>query len=117
MGGEIYRVPDDVHLELLNWSRWCWTGDWPHPGMVMFAEDDDEVRPAAPNERHARIVQAAWERMHTSARLVLRAEYPQRTGKGRAFEASKLQMTALEYETALRWGVLRIEEAFDAVCA
>jgi hypothetical protein len=113
-----YRVPNDVHHELLNWARWCWTGEWPHPSMVRFIEEDDEaVRPPPPNARNAQLVQTAWERMHLQARLVLRAEYPLRTGQGRAAEAKRLHMTPSEYEAALAWAVRRIQEAFDAVCA
>ena len=70
------RIPDAVHEELLNWSRWCWLGEWPHPLPATHCgsleagyrappdwNPDDPPQPPAirPNQRHAEIVQRVWE--------------------------------------------------------
>jgi hypothetical protein len=112
----MYQVPNEVHHELLNWSRWCWTGAWPHPGMVPILEDDEAPRLAPPHEASARVVQAAWDGMHVEARLVLRAEYPGRSGEGRAVDAARLGMSLQRYEDVLAWAARRIEEACNALC-
>lgn len=112
-----YQVPDHVHQELVNWSRWAWIGEWPHPGMAPILEDEDSPRLPPPHEPSACVIQKAWERMHTEARLVLRAEYPGRSGKGRAEDAARLRLTVDHYEGVLAWAVRRIEEACSEVCA
>ncbi|MCL1961518.1 MAG: hypothetical protein FWG56_07060 [Desulfovibrionaceae bacterium] len=128
----MYRVPDRIHHELLNWSRWCWLGDWPHPlppvrcasaeGQYRAPpEFDDEVAGAPapiriqPNERNARLVQQAWAALHEKPRRVLKAEYPAYCGS-RTQAARALLMTIREYETHLRYAVNQVEAKF-AVCA
>jgi hypothetical protein len=124
----MYRVPNVMHEELLNWARWANLGAWPHPLPATHcgsAEgdyrappewDEDEAGPVQawrirPNERNARKVQTAWEDMHQKPRLVLKAEYPAKRGP-RADAAASLRMTIQEYETHLRYAVLRVEVEF-----
>lgn len=124
----MYRVPDKIHDECLNWARWCWQGAWPHPlpdTQCGSAEGDYRAPPEwdmdlseltrtsriRPNERNARRVQEAWEGLTAKPRLVLRAEYPGRDGR-RSDAAAALAMTISEYETHLQYAVLRVEEAF-----
>lgn len=85
--------------------------------MVLIIEDDEAPRLAPPHEASARVVQAAWERMHVEARLVLRAEYPGRSGDGRAADAGHLGMSLDRYEAVLAYAVGQVEEACRAVCA
>lgn len=85
--------------------------------MVVFSEaEDDAPRPAPPNDASAQVVQAAWEAMPLEDRLVLRAEYPRRSGQGRAIDAAQLRMTMVQYETRLVWAVNRVQEACSALC-
>ena len=124
----IYRVPDRIHKELLNWSRWCWLGPWPHPlpptscasaerAYRAPPECNDEVAgtppppPIQPNERNALRVQAVWDGLHDKPRLVLKAEYPAHEGP-RIEAARRLRMTLGEYETHLRYAVGRVEAEF-----
>lgn len=112
----MFQVPDHVHTELVNWSRWCWTGAWPHPGMTPIPDDDDAPRLAPPHAPSALVVQAAWGAMHTEARLVLRAEYPGRSGQGRAEDARRLGMGLDRYDALLAYATGRVEEACSALC-
>jgi hypothetical protein len=122
-----YRVPNATHEELLNWARWANLGAWPHPlpatrcgsaegdyrSPPEFSEDLAEPVQAwriRPNERNARKVQGAWEVMHSKQRLVLKAEYPARQGP-RADAAAGLDMSIQEYETHLRYAVMKVEVA------
>lgn len=126
------RIPDAVHEELLNWSRWCWLGEWPHPlpatqcGSLEAAyrappdwNPDDPPQPPAirPNERHARLVQGVWEHMDPRARLVIKAEYPGRGTSGRiegkAVAAAHLNMPVWLYDEMLMKGVRQVEAAFE----
>jgi hypothetical protein len=123
-------VDDRMHEELVNWSRWCWQGEWPHPlpstlcgsAERSFHEqwhlgmEPPEPAPIRPNERHARQVQVVWERLHQQARLVLKAEYPARYQSGRMesrdVAARRLGLTLAQYETALFYAVRKVEDAF-----
>ncbi len=127
------RIPDTAHAELLNWSRWCWLGAWPHPlpathcgsGESAYRappEYDDEVSGAPeplrirPNERNAKIVQTIWERLPQEARLVVKAEYPGRVtsgrDEGRQAAANNIGVSLGQYEAALEWAAFRVEAAF-----
>lgn len=125
------RIADAVHEELLNWSRWCWQGDWPHPlprthcGSLEsqyrappdWNPDDEPLPPPIrPNVRHARIVQVQYDRMPEDERRVLKAEYPARleSGRtqGRAVAAVRLGMPIWAYENNLRIAVNKVEAAF-----
>lgn len=130
-------VPDKIHDELLNWSRWCWSGNWPHPlpkTRCGSAEGDYTSPPywepfgkeevpdpprIKPNARNAERVQAVWERwpVASPARQVLKAEYPGRDASGRRefgrdVAARRLNMTIRQYETALAWAAKEVGEAF-----
>lgn len=129
--GDFRTYPSWVHEELVNWSRWCWRGAYPHPlphtscGSIernyqRISEDGsaENARPVSPNEAHARIVQAAWETMPRLPRQVLRAEYPQRHESGRAEHgrsgaAARLQITLEEYEAALSAAAYKVMMAFE----
>lgn len=129
--GDFRNYPAWVHEELMNWSRWCWRGEYPHPlphtacGSVErnYQRISDEgtaenVRPIPPNAAHARVVQAVWELMPTLPRQVLRAEYPQRHESGRAEHGRKgaairLRISLEEYEAALSVATYRVLRAFE----
>jgi hypothetical protein len=132
------KIPDKVHEELLNWSRWCWLGELPHPlppthcgsleGQYRappewnFEDVNETPRPSyiRPNERHARMVQTAFDEMPEPMRKVLKAEYParhsSRRSKSVAEAAYYLAMPQWLYLSLLSQAVCRVEEAF-AVCA
>lgn len=127
------RLTDRIHEELLNWSRWCHLGVWPHPlprtqcGSIegdysipawtaLELEEAPQQKPIRPNERHARKVQAAWELMEGFPRLALKAEYPGNDHRGgRQARAHALRLTVQQYENNLQVAVNRVEAAF-AVC-
>ncbi len=132
--GRDYRhYPDWIHQELLNWSRWCWQGPYPHPlrpshcysvehqyvGHHLEEEEESEpipARPLAPIAARAMMVDAAWQRMVGAPRLVLRAEYPQRWSSGRIEHgqigaARRLHMRLAEYEAALSVAIGRVWDA------
>lgn len=126
-------VSDFSHHELVNWSNWCWLGEYPHPlpktrcGSAegdfhaewhLEAEPDEPPR-IKPNTRNAQIVQDLWESWPTAspARQVLKAEYPARHTSGRVeggrdVAARRLNMSLREYEMALSWASKKVEEAF-----
>lgn len=128
------RIPDKIHEELLNWSRWCNLGAWPHPlprtqcgslegdyrPPVWEADGEEEAPPPArirPNERHARRVQGAWESLEGLPRLALKAEYPSRLPEdNRQGRADRMGITVQQYENHLQLAVNRVEAAF-AACA
>ena len=125
------RLPDWLHHELLNWSRWCWLGAWPHPlppshcGSVerdytRFRVDGsaDDARPIPPNEPRALIVDDVWRDLPPAPRQVLRAEYPQyhesgRAEFGRVGAARRMRMCLREYEAALCVAAGRVWDAFE----
>lgn len=141
MNDSRYKVPKEIHAELMNWSRWCHLGDWPHPlpddrcgsaerdfHAEWHSEEESAPEPPRirPNERQAREVQRVWESMaefderghlirRTEPGLVLKAEYPGKQGS-REQAAHALCMTLTEYESHLRWAVGKVEAAF-VVCA
>lgn len=123
--------PSWVHDELMNWSRWCWRGAYPHPmpatscGSIeknyqRISEDGtvENARPIPPNAAHAQIVQTVWDALAKLPQQVLRAEYPQRYESGR-FEhgrrgaAQRLQISLDEYEAALSVASYKIMIAFE----
>lgn len=125
------RIPDAVHEELLNWSRWCWQGAWPHPlpstqcGSLESQyrappdwnpDDPPEAPRIRPNERNARKVQETWESLPEPQRLVLKAEYPGRETAGRfegkSVAAVRLGMPLWAYDEHLEAAIRRVEEAF-----
>jgi hypothetical protein len=130
---EEWRIPDAVHYELLNWSRWCWIGEWPHPlpathcgslesqyrAPAEWGEDAQNEAPRVPtirpNERQARLVQSVYDRLEERPRLVLRAEYPARHASGRteskAVAAARLGMPVWAYDDSLMMAVRRVEDA------
>jgi hypothetical protein len=129
------KIPDKIHEELLNWSRWCWLGEWPHPlppthcGSlesqyrtplnVNFEEKLEDLPPVRikPNERNARRVQAVYDALDALGQLVMKYEYPCRAERGtRTAAAHKMGMTLSQYEHWLQIAVNRVEDAF-AVCA
>lgn len=130
--GDLRTYPTWVHEELMNWSRWCWRGAYPHPlphtacGSVernyqRISEEAtaENARPIPPNEAYARIVQAAWEAMPHLPRQVLRAEYPQRHESGRVEHgrngaAVRLQISLEQYEAALSVASYKVMKAFEA---
>lgn len=127
---EEVKIGETVHAELLNWARWCWQGEWPHPlppthcGSLESGyrappdwNPDDEPQPLTikPNARHAQIVQAVWEKLDQPARLVLKAEYPARAESGRARSRAEaayyLAMPQWLYDTFLLQALKEVEAA------
>lgn len=125
------RIPDAIHEELVNWSRWCWLGEWPHPLPATHCGslesqyktppewdmDLAEAPPAPyirPNERHARIVQEAYDSMPPAERMILQAEYPGRHKyRGRTHAATVLGHPMWAYEELLSSAIFKVEEAFE----
>lgn len=129
------KIADAIHEELLNWSRWCWQGEWPHPlpatqcGSLesqyrapdYWNPDDAEEKMRAayhrPNERHAKVVQAVYDDMldnQPMAALVLKAEYPGRATRGnRTVAAHKLGLSVHLYDLWFKVAISRVEAAFE----
>jgi hypothetical protein len=125
------QIPSWVHEELLNWSRWCWEGAYPHPFPPdhcasiehnyrrTAAEDySDEAPPSKPipaNRENAIRVQAIFLRLPDSERVVLRAEYPQHRINGEMTRhelARKLGMDAKRYYHWLHLARLKVMVEF-----
>lgn len=126
------RIPDAVHQELLNWSRWCWQGEWPHPLPATHCgslesgyrappdwnpDDDPAPLPIKPNERNARMVQEVYDAETQETRQVMKAEYPcRREHQSRQAAAASIGIAEWLYEEILEHAIRRVEVAF-AVCA
>jgi hypothetical protein len=130
---DINFYPEWVHQELQNWARWCWLGAWPHPippsecmsleHLYVRVNEDGSTesvddKPVKPNEPHARLVQVVWDSLPRLPQLALRAEYPQhfesgRVEHGRIAAARYCHMSLGQYESALQFGVFRVERAFE----
>lgn len=124
------RIPDKIHEELLNWSRWCHLGAWPHPlprtqcgslegdyrPPVWEADGMEEAPPPSrirPNERHAKKVQAVWALLGALDRVALKEEYPgRREGESRQDRADRMQLSIQQYENCLQSAVNQVEAAF-----
>lgn len=127
------HIPDQVHAELVNWSRWCWTGEWPHPlpathcgsiesqykppaSWIEDAEDAMRQPTIRPNAQRAQIVQGVYDRLEGYGRLVLKSEYPCRAQRGtREQAARRIGITLYQYENWLAYAVRQVEGAFSAV--
>lgn len=126
------RVPDIAHFELMNWSRFCWEGTYPHPlpanhcysfehNYLAPSDMGNEDAPAPrilANARNAMRVQSVYIALPLIQRLVLRAEYPQRHESGRAAygkvgAARKLHISLSEYEYSLLSAVAKVMEEFN----
>ena len=127
------RIPDKVHEELLNWSRWCWMGEWPHPlpsdhcGSLESQyrappEWDMDLAEAPqtytrPNERNARKVQAVFDQLPELERFVLLAEYPQRGRSGRNISkqlaADGIGVSVQGYDWHLQSAAQKVAMAFE----
>jgi len=120
---ELRAVPEWVHHELLNWSRWCWSGAYPHPlppcrcaslegNYSRFSEDTDaeaiDKKPIPVNFANAKIVQGVYEILPYLPQQVLRAEYPQRHEQKRVVHVGRD-----EYDAALSVAIFRVMVAFD----
>jgi hypothetical protein len=128
---DLRYFPEWLHHELLNWSRWCWLGPWPHPlppnqcGSVerdyarfRVSDSADEPQPVPPNEARALIVDGVWRGLPPTPRQVLRAEYPQYRDSGRAEfgrvgAARRMGMRLREYEDALGVAISRVWNTFE----
>lgn len=126
-------IPDEVHAELCNWARWCWSGPWPHPmpatqcgsleagyrAPPMWGEDHARRTPIArPNDARARVVQEAWECLPVDERAVVKEEYPaslqpRRVVQGHEAAAKRLGMTPASYEHLLGQAVTKIGRHID----
>ena len=122
------RIPDSVHHELLNWSRWCWTGEWPHPlprtvcGSLESGyrsppdwnpDDPPQPTPIQPNAINAKRVQAIYDGLGELGRKVLKAEYPcHREHAGRQGAAFMIGISVSTYEHELRIATNKIEAEF-----
>jgi hypothetical protein len=130
---DLQNYPGWLHHELMNWSRWCWLGAYPHPLPsnrcasiereyipVGNAEKrvEAERKPIPPNEINADLVQRVWRKMDDGPRLVLRAEYPQRNASGRQEfgrigAARCLHMCVAEYERHLCTAIGLVWDVFE----
>lgn len=83
--------PAFVVQELWNWSRWCWTGEWPHPmppqacGSVERAypsgqdrEGDEPPRPIPVCVETARRVQILYDFLPLAEQRIMQEEFPRR---------------------------------------
>lgn len=128
------RIPDAAHHELLNWSRWCHLGAWPHPlpptkcGSLEanyrappdWNPEDEPLPPVIrPNEKHARKVQAIYDALPDDRmRLVIQAEYPGRhKHDGRVSAAHAIGLSVRVYEDLLGYVIHRVEHEFEGVKA
>ena len=124
--------PGWLHAELMNWSRWCWSGSYPHPLPARHCaslEGDYQTptyngaevdpRPIPPNVTYALIVDRVWRRLPDDQRLALRAEYPQRSESGRvestALAAKSVGQTRREYEDNVFAAVEKVWRAFEQI--
>lgn len=124
--------PQWLHSELLNWSRWCWLGPYPHPlppshcssyehNYIPVGNADERVeeerRPIPPNETNALIADRVWRAMPPIPKLVLRVEYPSRHDYpwefGTVGVARKLKMPVRDYEAARAEAIGRMWAAFE----
>ncbi len=128
-----YRhYPAWLHRELVNWSRWCWSGGWPHPlppdhcaslegeyiAPPYFEDEAPPPKPAPINPETARVVDGVWYRMPDGPRLVLRDEYPMYGQSGRAEfgkvgAARRLKMSLKLYEDNLVVAIGRVWTALE----
>lgn len=122
-------IPDKIHHELLNWARWAWQGEWPHPLPPTHCgsleanyrappdwnpDDPPPPPPIKANERNARVVQAVFDRLPDHGRLVLKAEYPcRREHRGRQDAAAKIGISISIYETVLVESARKVGDAFE----
>ena len=126
------KIPDRIHEELLNWARYCWLGEFPHPlppthcGSLESQyrappdwnpDDAPQASYIKPNERNAIKVQEVYDSLWEPEKIVLKAEYPdKRKYMSRQHAAGLLGMSMYGYETLLRIAVSKVEVAFE-VCA
>jgi len=129
--GRIERYPEWVHLELINWSRFCWEGAYPHPlpprhctsieyryiNPSIYGKDDAPPPHILANAHHAMRVQNVFIALPDIQRLVLIAEYPKRMESGRADHgivgaARRLRIRVAEYEYALSCAGIKVMHAF-----
>lgn len=114
-------LPSWVEMELRNWGRWCWEGEWPGPGRP----DDDEPAvcqyPPAVGDYdestpipvpvcidNALRVNRLYEQLPLVERRIIQAEYPRRHEYGdmrmherHAAAARKLEISVAYYQVAL----------------
>lgn len=120
------NIPNWVHFELCNWSRWCWLGISPGPNIPTHCaspewqyeriREEGEIesvdsKPIPVNEVHAQIVQGVYEALPTMQAQVLRAEYPQR--RSSVQKRLIVQMGKPAYESALNVALFRVMVAFE----
>ena len=130
---DIDHIPEWLRHELLNWSRYCWSGAYPHPlppqtcrsiekHYQRISEDGDASvdRPIQPIISQALRVQAIWEAMDHLPKQVLRAEYPQRHASGRA-EAGRsaaarwLGISVSSYDSALSTACYQVQIGIEGI--
>jgi hypothetical protein len=121
-------VDDELH----NWSRWCWSGAWPHPmpaGRAESAEgryvpesvygaevEQDEAarRPPPANARRAEIVQRCYAtRLTTVERRSLVVTYVKPFPSSQQARARRAGVTVDVYETALMSAARKVSETFS----
>ena len=130
--GRIERYPEWVHFELINWSRFCWEGSYPHPLpprhctsiecrylAPSVSEENESTEPPyiLANAHNAMRVQNVFIGLPETQRLVLIAEYPKRRESGRADHgtvgaARRLRIRVAEYEYALSCAGIKVMHAF-----
>ncbi len=125
------KAPDHIHAELLNWSRWCWLGEWPHPlpsnhcgslesqyrAPPLWDMDLAEAPPAPyirPNDKNAQRVQEVYESLETADKLVLKTAYPSRRDFDSKTEAAHhIGLGTSEYDSRLEIIIRKVGAVFE----
>lgn len=122
------NIPDWLKAELQNWSRWCWSGPYPHPlppdhcysiesNYVRFREENTtaEAPQPKPNERNALIVNRVYKSLPKPQQKALVAEYPQHhkyKTKAAAVRGTGFA-NAKSYDQELFKAISKVWSAFD----
>lgn len=120
-------ISEEIHHELLNWARWCWSGAWPHPlppDHAASAEgrfiappewgenaEAEQPRAPAPNRERAEIVHRVFmDRLTQTERWALIHRYVRRTEEPIALRRMKVSRDV--FETTLVNAARKVGEAF-----
>lgn len=129
MSGE--GLPSWVEMELRNWGRWCWEGEWPGPGRPddgapeacayppELGMDDDPPPPIPVCYDRALKVNQLYEALPLVEQRVIQAEYTRRREYGdmrmherHAAASRKLEISVAYYRIALNRFKHQVKEAF-----
>lgn len=120
------EIPDWLKYEMENWSRYCWSGSYPHPlppthcgspeWQYERIREEGEIesvdnKPIPINYTNAKIVQSVYDALPIHQAQALRAEYPQRHSGTRRHYI--MQVGKKVYDSALNSALYRITIAFQ----